>query len=90
MQDYKQYYFKQSGSTVGFLYSLGLEHKLNDNWGVGANFSFSQGVVTVIEFDNNGSKVTTTINDINDGVGLGQWVIKAGVRYFINPPKKKI
>ena len=88
-QTFLQDYYKESGSFVGFQYGLGLDHKLNDNWAIGAGLLLTAGLVTTVEIDRNGYKETYKTDNVDEGVGLGQFAIKAGIRYFINPPKKK-
>ena len=82
-------YISESGATVGTQLGLGIDHKFNDNWGIGATALLTGGIVTTVVIDDNGRKQTFTTNDRSQGIGLGQIAIQGGIRYFINPPKKK-
>ncbi|MDR0507589.1 MAG: hypothetical protein LBH32_12370 [Dysgonamonadaceae bacterium] len=74
--------YKGDGSTVGFYMGLGVEHKLNKNWGVGVRCSTISGVVTKMNNDRDGIKETITVDDVNKGEGLGQIQLLAGIRYY--------
>jgi hypothetical protein len=83
-ETFRNDYYTATGSTLGAQFGLGLEHKIYPELGIGLNAELITGVLTVWEEDKNGYKQTISTNDINSGVGLGQFRIMVGIRYYIN------
>jgi hypothetical protein len=76
-------YITITGAKVGFQFGIEIEHKINPNFGIGLNAELVSGVLMSWEVNKNGKKQTYTTNDVNNGIGLGQFRIMAGIRYYI-------
>ena len=74
-------YYKESGATVGFLSNIGGEYKLNEHWGIGVDLTAISGIVNSVNVNENGNRSTYTLEG-KDGVGLGQFRLTTGLRYY--------
>jgi hypothetical protein len=74
--------YKVNGSTAGDYTNLGIEYKFNKNWGIGVRCSLISGIVTKLAIEDDGHKETLTVNNRNEGEGLGQIQLSAGIRYY--------
>lgn len=71
-----------SGGSVGFTSSAGVEYRIADSWGIGANLSTVSGIVNQMTVNENGIKRTEKRSG-NQGEGLGHLKLTIGFRYYI-------
>lgn len=78
-----RYSQKLNGSTVGFRWNLGVEHRLNENFGLGANFVMLNGMLSKATVSDSDGNKTTVEYEADKREGLGQFRFQVGVRYYI-------
>ncbi len=83
------YFYEEHGATVGFFYNGGIEYKIK-NLGIGLSAALISGIVNTIHINDNGQKSIYTIDYTKgeQGVGLGQFKLGIGLRYYFIEPKK--
>ncbi|GHV10647.1 hypothetical protein FACS1894162_5260 [Bacteroidia bacterium] len=83
----KQTFASQSqrtyGATFGSYLSFGAEYKINEHWAIGLRFAEVIGILTNYTVDTNGNKKSFSVDNTKDGIGLGQFHVLAGIRYYI-------
>ncbi|GHV26067.1 hypothetical protein FACS1894176_06040 [Bacteroidia bacterium] len=74
---------KAYGATVGGYLSLGAEYKVDEYWAIGFRLAEVVGIVTSWTTDVNGYKESGSVDNPQNGIGLGQFQCLAGIRYYI-------
>jgi hypothetical protein len=74
---------KTYGATFGSYLGVGAEYKVNEHWAIGLRFAEVVGILTNYTVDTNGYKESISVDNAKEGIGLGQFQILAGIRYYI-------
>jgi len=72
---------KLYGGTLGFQTAVGVEYRISQVVGIGANAKLTSGVLKSVTSEENGQKQKRSMGD--DGEGLGQLSLMLGVRFYI-------
>ena len=81
-ETFKNQSIEESSATVGFLWGISEEYKFSNHWGISLNFSMLSGLLNSLNVNENGRKYTLDLKNNNEKVGLGQYRLSAGVRYY--------
>jgi len=76
-----RHYLKENGATAGFHWSLGGEYKFDKNWGIGADFTMIGGLLNQLNINVDGETWVEKY-DPRSGIGLGQFRLTTGLRYY--------
>ncbi|MDH8702679.1 hypothetical protein M2138_002047 [Dysgonomonadaceae bacterium PH5-43] len=76
-------FLEESGGSIGFNTSVGLDYMISDKWAIGAELSYMTGLVRKIKFNENGRVSEVTV-DRKDAVGLGQFRFSIGIRSYLD------
>lgn len=75
------HYSKEEGATAGLQWSAGGEYKFSNHWGISADFTMITGLVNKTNINIDGNK-TVEKYEQGSGIGLGQFRLTTGLRYY--------